>query len=201
MFLQESTLLERFEVLQESEGGEKTYRLRGVFSKAGVINKNNRIYSREIMEEAVEDANSLIKAGRFVGEIEHPSTPKINLERISHKITELKITSDGSVIGEMVPAGPAKNILIELLKDKINVGVSTRGVGSVKPTKTPIGESVLEVQRGYKMSAIDIVHDPSAGTFPEAVFESTEYSERSNIYAVSYNFKGVWNEVFNKGLK
>lgn len=201
MFLQESNDLERFEVLQESEGGEKTYRLRGIFSKAGVVNKNKRIYSREIMEEAVRQATDLIKQGRFVGEIEHPSSPKINLERISHKITELKMTSDGAVIGEMVPAGPSKHVLIELLADKINVGVSTRGVGTVKPYRGPLGEGLLEVQPGYMMNAIDIVHDPSAGTFPEAVFESTEYDMESRVYAISYDFRGVWGEVFNKGLE
>lgn len=200
MLLQEYNDLEKFEILNESEGGEKTYRLRGVFSRSGVKNKNGRIYSREIMEAAVQSAQEAVKSGRFVGELDHPATPKVNIDKISHKITELKITPDGAVIGEMIPAGPEKYKFIALLEDKIGVGVSTRGIGNVKPSKE-MGEEVLQVQPGYKMNAIDIVHDPSAGTYPEAVYEGYEYDEGSRIFAVSSNFKEVFDDVFSKRLK
>lgn len=196
MLLQDYNNLEKFEVLNESEGGEKTYRLRGVFSRVGVKNKNGRIYKREIMEEAVNLVQEEIKAGRFVGELMHPSSPQINIDKISHKITELKITPDGAVIGEMIPAGPRKRELISLLEDGIGVGVSTRGVGNIKQIKF-MGEDVLEVQKGFQMKAIDIVHDPSAGTYPETVYESTE----SKVFAVPMNFKEVFDDVFSKRLK
>jgi len=199
MLLQEYNDLEKFEVLNESEGGEKTYRLRGVFSRVNEKNKNGRIYTREIMEEAVSSAQEAIKSGRFVGELDHPSTPKINIDKISHKITELRMTPDGAVIGEMVPAGPEKYKFIALLEDKIGVGVSTRGVGNVKSVKE-MGEDILKVQPGYRMNAIDIVHDPSAGTYPEAVYEGYEYEE-SRIFAVSGNFKEIFDDVFSKRLK
>lgn len=199
MLLQEYNDLEKFEVLNESEGGEKIYRLRGVFSRAGVKNKNNRFYSREIMEAAVDAAQDFIKNGRFVGELDHPASPKINIGMISHKITELRMMPDGAVIGEMVPAGPEKYKFISLLEDGINPGVSTRGIGNVRQIKQ-MGEDILEVQQGYQMKAIDIVHDPSAGTYPEAVYESAEY-EVGKIFAVSGNFKEVFNEVFSKRLK
>lgn len=199
MLLQEFNDLEKFEILNESEGGEKTYRLRGVFSRSGVKNKNGRIYNREIMEAAVEAAQEAVKAGRFVGELDHPASPKINIDKISHKITELRFTPDGAVIGEIVPAGPEKYKFISLLEDGIGVGVSTRGIGNVKQIKH-MGEDILEVQQGYQMRAIDIVHDPSAGTYPEAVYESTEYNE-GRIFAVSSNFKEVFDEVFSKRLK
>ena len=199
MLLQEFNNLEKFEVLNESEGGEKTYRLRGVFSRAGVKNKNGRIYSRDIMEAAVESAQEAVKSGRFVGELDHPASPKINIDKISHKITELRFTPDGAVIGEMVPAGPEKYKFIALLEDGIGVGVSTRGIGNVRQTKH-MGEDILEVMQGYQMRAIDIVHDPSAGTYPEAVYESTEY-DTGRIFAVSSNFKEVFDEVFSKRLK
>lgn len=200
MLLQEYNDLEKFEVLNESEGGEKTYRLRGVFSRAGVKNKNGRIYTREIMEAAVQAAQEAVKSGRFVGELDHPATPKINIEKISHKITELRMTEDGAMVGEMIPAGPEKYKFISLLEDKIGVGVSTRGIGNVKSIKS-MGEEILQVQEGYKMNAIDIVHDPSAGTYPEAVYESYEYNEGSKIFAVSSNFKEVFDEVFSKRVK
>jgi len=114
--------------------------------------------------------------------------------------TELRITPDGAVIGEMVPAGPDKYKFIALLEDGIGVGVSTRGVGNVKPVRT-MGEEILQVQPGYRMNAIDIVHDPSAGTYPEAVYESYEYDEKSKLFAVSSNFKEVFDDVFSKRLK
>lgn len=199
MLLQEFNDLEKFEILNESEGGEKTYRLRGIFSRAGVKNKNGRIYSREIMEAAVNLAQEDVKAGRFVGELDHPPTPKINIDKISHKIIELKMTPDGAVIGEMVPAGPDKHKFIALLEDGIGVGVSTRGIGNVRQSKH-MGEDILEVQSGYQMKAIDVVHDPSAGTYPESVYESTEYNT-GRIFAVSSNFKEVFDEVFSKRLK
>jgi len=198
MFLQEYENLERFEVLNESEGGEKTFRLRGVFSRIGVINKNKRVYPKDIMEAAIQAAQEDMKNGRFVGELDHPATPKINIGNISHKITDLRITEDGAVVGEIIPAGPEKYKLISLLEDGINPGVSTRGVGNVKQSKGPMGEDVLEVQEGYQMKAIDIVHDPSAGTYPEKVYES--YDEATGLFAVSANFKAVFDEVFNKKL-
>ena len=198
MFLQEYENLERFEVLNESEGGEKTFRLRGVFSRIGIINKNKRIYPKHIMEAAIQAAQEDMRNGRFVGELDHPATPKINIGNISHKITDLRITEDGAVVGEIIPAGPEKYKLISLLEDGINPGVSTRGVGNVKQTKDPMGEDVLEVQEGYQMKAIDIVHDPSAGTYPEKVYES--YDESTGLFAVSANFKAVFDEVFNKKL-
>lgn len=200
MLLQEYNNLEKFEILNESEGGEKTYRLRGVFSRANEKNKNGRIYTREIMEAAVNAAQEAVKTGRFVGELDHPATPKVNIEKISHKITELRMTSDGAVVGEMVPAGPDKYKFIALLEDRIGVGVSTRGVGNVKLVRE-MGEEILQVQPGYKMNAIDIVHDPSAGTYPEAVYEGYEYNEKTKLFAVSSNFKSVFDDVFSKRLK
>ncbi len=199
MFLQEYNDLEKFEVLNESEHGEKTYRLRGVFSRIGVKNKNGRIYRREIMEAAIQAAQEAMKNGRFVGELDHPSTPKINIGKISHKITDLRITEDGAVVGEIIPAGPEKQKLISLLEDGIGAGVSTRGIGNVKQIKNSMGEDILDVQEGYQMKAIDVVHDPSAGTYPDPVYESTEQNE-SRIFAVSSNFKEVWDEVFSKRL-
>jgi len=199
MLLEEPTLLEKWEILSEDTGGEKTYKLRGVFSRYGAANKNKRLYPKSVMEETINGLQSLIEDGGFVGELDHPPTPKVNMEKISHKITKLAMMEDGAVIGELVPAGPKKKDLIQIMEDKIRVGVSTRGVGSVKPYSGPLGEDLVEVQPGYKMKAIDIVFDPSAGTFPESVFEDTEYEDEKKVLLASpTNFKAIWDEVFGR---
>lgn len=199
MLLEEPTLLERFEVLSEGSDQEKSYKLRGVFSRCDVVNKNKRVYRRSIMEEVVNSLQPIIENGGFVGELDHPPTPKVNMEKISHKITKLALTEDGAIVGEIVPAGPKKRDFLQLMEDGIRVGVSTRGVGAVKPYNGPLGEGLVEVQPGYQMKAIDIVFDPSAGTFPETVLESTEYDEDKKLWLASpSSFKAIWDDVFGR---
>jgi len=197
ILLEDYNLLQQYEVLAEdSDRGERIYKLRGVFSKCDVPNKNKRIYRRPIMEETVRSLQEVIKNGGFVGELDHPPTPKINMDKISHKITKLALTEDGTIVGEIIPAGPKRGDLISLMKDQIRMGVSTRGVGSVKPYNGPLGEGLLEVQPGYQMRAIDIVFDPSAGTYPEQVVESTD--ESNIMLAVPSTFKAIWHDVFGR---
>jgi len=195
--LEDSDYIDKYTVLKESEGGAPTYRVRGVFSRSNVVNKNNRFYPIEVMQETIELAKPLVESGSFVGEIEHPASPKINMDRISHKITKLEIMEDGAIVGEFIPAGPKKNDLISLIEDKIRFGVSTRGTGSVKKVRNNLGEEISEVLKGYQMRAIDIVHDPSAGTYPEVVSESYEIK---TYFTVPNNFKAIWNDVFDKKL-
>lgn len=199
MLLEEPTLFERFEILSEGSNGEKTYKLRGIFSRCDAANKNKRVYRRAIMEEVINDLQESIKNGGFVGELDHPPTPKVNMKEISHKVTKLALAEDGAILGEIVPAGPRKQDFIQLMEDKIQLGVSTRGVGSVKPYSGPLGEGLVEVQPGYKMKAIDIVFDPSAGTYPEKVFEDTqEEDDRKILLASPTVFKAIWDDVFGR---
>jgi hypothetical protein len=183
---------QEYEILKEDvDKGQRTYKIRGVMSKAGIKNKNSRLYPMEVMKESVNEVQELIGANRFLGELDHPSAPKINMDKISHKVTKLTMTEDGIVIGEMIPAGPYKNKLISIIEDGIGFGVSTRGTGSTR-SSNQLGEHITEVLPGYKLRAIDIVHDPSAGAYPEVVKEDTEHS----IFAVPTRFKDIWNEVF-----
>lgn len=198
MFIEDFNFLDQYDVLaEENSEGNKSFKIRGVFSKCDTPNKNKRVYRRAIMEQAIGEIKPYIDKGGFVGELNHPAHPKVNMDRISHKVTKLDIAEDGSVVGEMVPAGPKKADLVSLLEDGIRVGVSTRGTGAVKPYNGPLGEGLVDVQPGYKLRAIDIVFDPSAGTFPEAVMEDTEYERREYLY-VPNNFKAIWSDVFGK---
>lgn len=196
MLLEEFNVLNQYEILSEGEGRERRYALRGVFSKCGVPNKNKRVYPMDVLKPVVESLQEDIENGAFVGELDHPPTPKVNMDKISHKITKLSIAEDGAIVGEIIPAGPKKYDLIRLMEDKIRIGVSTRGIGGVKPYSGPLGEGLVEVQPGYKMKAIDIVFDPSeSNAIPETIIESTD---DKIIFATPSNFKAIWDEVFSK---
>jgi hypothetical protein len=177
-------------------GGERTYKLRGSLGRCDFPNKNKRVYPSSVMIPVISSLQEAIKENRFLGEINHPSNrPQIDLTLASHKITQFTLTEDGNMIGEIVPLSTTKGReLNALLKDGVKVGVSTRGTGSVKPYTGHLGEGLVEVQQGFRMFAIDIVSDPSAGTFPDMVVESAPE------IITGVPFKRVWALSF-KNLK
>lgn len=192
----ESTLLEDFSFMEtyslfEDANKPSKYFLRGILARVDAPNKNKRIYPRTVMEESIREVQSLIKQRALVGELDHPPSPKINVEKISHVITELALAEDGAILGEMEVISPK---LKELIEAKIRLGSSTRGLGQVRPYNGPLGEGLVEVQPGYRMKAIDIVFDPSAQTFPEAVVEDTE--EKNILIGSTLDFRRVWAEAF-----
>lgn len=181
----------QYELLSEDKKGE--YYIRGVFAKAGIRNRNGRFYPMDVMEESVTGAQDLIRSNGFVGELDHPPTPKINVEKISHKITALEMAKDGNVIGEMkVLDTDYGKILKKLIDEEVRLGVSTRGLGKLTQDNT-LGESVLKVNPGFRLKAIDVVFDPSAGTYPDMVSESFE---EKIILGGTKKFSEVWEEVF-----
>lgn len=183
---------QEYEIIKEDvDRGVRMYKIRGVMGRANYPNKNRRVYPMDVMQESVRLAQEAIQGNRFLGELDHPSSPKINMEKISHKIISLSMNEDGIMLGEMIPAGPCKDKLISLIEDKIGFGVSTRGTGVVKPYSGPLGEGLQEVSSGYSLKAIDIVHNPSANAFPNVVKEETE-----NFFTVPNDFKKIWNEIF-----
>ena len=187
-----------YEILREDvDRGVRVYKIRGVMGRANYPNKNKRVYPIDVMKESVNSVQESIQSNRFLGELDHPTeSPKINMDKISHKIVSLTMDEDGVVLGEMLPAGPYKDKLISLIEDQIGFGVSTRGTGGVRPYRGPLGEGLDEVTPGYCLRAIDIVHDPSASAFPNVVKEETE-----NFFTVPNKFKNVWEEVFQNSKK
>jgi len=191
----------RYEIIKEDVNGKKKYLIRGSFSKAGVVNKNKRLYPRNVMAESLKECTEMMSQNRMVGELEHPASPKINLERISHKINKLELAEDGTLLGEMeVLDTPTGKILQTLIDSNVGLGVSTRGTGSVKKIKYQVKEGVfedvLEVQPDFKLRAIDIVFDPSAGEFgtPQFVAEGLDlFNEPSN----KITFGEVWGRLFS----
>lgn len=184
-------------ITEESASGEKTYKIKGCFSKAGVKNLNGRVYPVAVMKEAVNEAQKAIEEGRFIAELEHPQSAKINIAEIAAKVNSLAMMEDGTVVGEMKILDTPKGKIIKTLIDEgVKLGVSTRGSGAVKKTKMDLGEGimedVLEVQPGFKLFAIDVVFNPSAGEFgsPTFISEGVEFNKKQTIGS-------VFNRLFN----
>ena len=198
LFLEDVNNTFKYQLLESGQDSKNFY-IRGVVSKAGALNKNKRIYPMEVMREAISSLQEEVRTGGFVGELSHPSTPAINLDKISHKITKIDMADDGSVLAEMFILNTTMGReLKELIRGGVKLGVSTRATGGVKPCSS-LGEGVVEVQKGLKIKAIDVVFDPSAGEYgrPDFVVESLTESNILLGYEGS-KFESVWNDVFDK---
>ena len=163
-------------VCEEKESGDKNYKIRGVFMQADIKNRNGRVYPMEILTNEVNRYNEkFIKENRAYGELGHPDGPTVNLERVSHMVTSLK--PDGkNFIGEAkILKTPMGEIVKNLLNDGARLGVSSRGMGSLKASKreggTQMGQSDFQLA-----TAADIVADPSApDAFVNGVMEGVEW--------------------------
>lgn len=162
------------EVLTEAtEGGKKNYFIEGIFMQGDIKNRNGRIYPSQVLEKEMGRYNKdFIQTKRALGELGHPDGPQINGDRVSHLITEMK--RDGSnFIGKAKILGtPMGEIVKTFIDEGVKVGVSTRGLGSVKPTK----EGIMEVQNDFHLATVDVVTDPSGpNCFVNGIMENTEY--------------------------
>ena len=160
-------------ITEEKEGGGKNYKIRGIFMQADIKNRNGRIYPMEVLDEEVKNYNKkFIKQNRAFGELGHPDGPTVNLERVSHMITSLK--PDGkNFIGEAkIMDTPMGKIVKNLMDEGAKLGVSSRGMGSLKQK----GGANVVSDDFYLATAADIVADPSApNAFVEGVMEGKEW--------------------------
>jgi|SRR5687768_180884 len=144
-------------VLEEGNGGKKSYFIEGIFAQAETPNRNKRTYPKKIMEREISNFQKMIEQKRSIGELNHPNSPMVNPERASHLITELRFDGN-NVIGKAKVLGtPIGEVVKSLLDEGVQLGVSTRGLGSLKQLNTGINE----VQADFKLNTIDIVSDPS----------------------------------------
>jgi len=157
-----------------NESGNKSLYIEGPFLVAEQGNKNRRMYKLDTLKREVERYNNeFVKTKRALGELGHPDSPSINLERVSHIITELR--QDGNIfIGKAkILDTPYGNIVKNFIDNGVSLGVSSRGMGSLAP-----GENGLNiVQDDFRLAtAADIVADPSApGAFVNGIMEGKEY--------------------------
>ena len=145
----------------------------GVLQRAEAKNQNGRVYPKEVLvREAKKYADSFISERRALGELDHPDSSVVNLNNVSHNVLEMAFKGDDLVGKVEVLSTPSGNILKELFKSGIKLGISSRGMGSVKEVMKE-GENTLEVQPDFELIAFDFVSNPSThGAFLSPVNES-----------------------------
>lgn len=166
--------IERVEVLTESKNGKKSLFIKGPFLQAEKVNRNGRMYPMGIMEREVERySKDYVQKGRALGELGHPDGPTVNLDRVSHKITELYKDGNNFIGKAQILSTPMGKIAESLLKDGVTLGVSSRGIGSLRETKN----GYKEVGEDFMLAtAADIVADPSApDAFVQGIMEGKEW--------------------------
>ena len=166
--------IEKVEVLTESVNGKKNLFIKGIFLQSECVNRNGRRYPFSIMEREVNRYHeNYVKKGRALGELGHPDGPTVNLDRVSHKITELYRDGNNFIGKAQILSTPMGKIAESLLKDGVTLGVSSRGIGSLKETS----EGYKEVGEDFMLAtAADIVADPSApDAFVQGIMEGKEW--------------------------
>ena len=167
-------VIESLEYISEAnENGEKEFFIEGIFMQANQKNRNGRIYPTEVLQREVARYNKeYVEKNRAFGELGHPQGPTINLERVSHMIKELKQDGDNFMGKAKIMDSPYGTIVKNLIKEGASLGVSSRGMGSLKSKN-----GVNEVQGDfYLATAADIVADPSApDAFVEGIMEGVEW--------------------------
>ena len=165
--------------LTEEKNGKKQTFIEGVFMQADKLNKNKRIYPKPILEKATNKyVKEQVKTGRAVGELNHPDGPSINLDKVSHRITELKFEGNNVVGKALVLDTPMGNIVKGLVDGGVKLGVSSRGMGTVENKN---GQTL--VKDDFVLSTVDIVQDPSAPqAFVDGIMEGVEWIYESGVF-------------------
>ena len=161
-------------ITEASENGKKNLYITGPFLVYDKPNKNNRVYSKDNLSKEVSRYNEeFVKTNRALGELGHPDTPSLNLERVSHKIISLEDNGEAFIGKAMILETPYGNIVKNFIDSGVNLGVSSRGMGSLTQTK----EGYNLVQDDFRLAtAADIVADPSApGAFVNGIMENKEW--------------------------
>ena len=166
--------IEQVEFIVENRNGKKSLYIEGVFLQGNIKNRNGRMYPMETLrKEVARYTENHIQSGRALGELGHPDGPTVNLDRVSHKITGLKESGSNFVGKAKILGTPMGKIAANLLDEGVKLGVSSRGVGSLKQTR----EGYSVVGEDFTLAtAADIVADPSApDAFVSGIMEGKEW--------------------------
>jgi hypothetical protein len=166
--------IESVNILTEEKDGKKSLYIEGVFLQGNIKNRNGRMYPLETLRREVGRYNeSYVNAGRALGELGHPDGPTVNLDRVSHKIVSLKESGSNFIGKAKILSTPMGKIAESLISEGVKLGVSSRGIGSLKPTR----EGFNVVGDDFMLAtAADIVSDPSApDAFVEGIMEGKEW--------------------------
>lgn len=168
-------LVEDVKYLVEDKGnGKKDYFIEGIFLQGDIKNRNGRVYKSDVLDKEIKRYNEeYVKQNRAFGELGHPSGPTINLERVSHLIKSIDRDGSNFIGRAKIMDTPYGNIVKNLMSEGAKLGVSSRGMGSLKQNN----EGVMEVQDDFFLAtAADIVADPSApDAFVRGIMEGVEW--------------------------
>ena len=164
---------ENIEVITEEKGSGKDYKIRGIFLQGDIKNRNGRVYPVNVLSKEVNRYNKeFVEKKRAFGELGHPDGPTVNLERVSHMITSLKPEGRNFIGEAKIMDTPYGKIVKNLIDEGAQLGVSSRGMGSMKQVN---GKNVIN-NDFYLATAADIVADPSApDAFVEGIMEGKEW--------------------------
>ena len=173
-----SELIEDIEILTEENDGKKDTYIKGIFLQTEITNRNGRMYKYDTMSREVNKYNEeFVKRGRALGELGHPEGPQINLDRVSHKIVDLYPEGKNFIGKAKLLETPMGKIAKNLREEGVQLGVSSRGLGSIKKE----GTTSVVADDFILATAADIVADPSApDAFVEGIYEGKEWVMEGN---------------------
>ena len=184
--------VEDLQYITEEKNGKKTFVIEGVFMQADKKNRNGRIYPREVLESAVDKyVTEQVSRGRAVGELNHPEGPTINLDKVSHKITELRWDGNNVIGKASILETPMGKIVQGLLEGEVQLGVSSRGMGSLAQKN---GTNVVNAD--FMLNAIDVVQDPSAPeAFVNGIMEGIEWVMENGVFKQKQEIDSFETEI------
>ena len=166
--------IESVDFIVEEKNGKKSMYIEGIFLQGDICNRNGRLYQMEGLRREVQRyTENHINSGRALGELGHPDGPTVNLDRVSHKIISLKESGNNFIGKAKILSTPMGKIAESLISEGVKLGVSSRGIGSLKQSR----DGVNVVGDDFMLStAADIVSDPSApDAFVEGIMEGKDW--------------------------
>ena len=166
-------------ITESKQNGTKNTFIEGIFMMADSKNRNGRIYETKVLQPAVEKyIEEQVKTGRAVGELNHPEGPTINLDKVSHLITDLRFEGTNVVGKAKILDTPMGQIVKGLLEGGVKLGVSSRGMGSLEPR-----DGINYVGGDFQLATVDIVQDPSApSAFVNGIMEGVEWIWENGVF-------------------
>ena len=180
--------IESVDFLVEERNGKKSMYIEGVFLQGDIKNRNGRMYPMETLRKEVQRyTENHVNSGRALGELGHPDGPTVNLDRVSHKIVSLRENGSNFIGKAKILGTPMGKIAQNLIDEGVKLGVSSRGIGSLKPTR----EGVNVVGDDFMLAtAADIVADPSApDAFVEGIMEGKDWVWDGGVLREKYAAK------------
>ena len=166
-------------ITEAKQNGSKDFFIEGIFMMADSKNRNGRIYESKILQPAVERyITEQVKTGRAVGELNHPDGPTINLDKVSHLITNLRFENNNVIGKAQILNTPMGQIVKGLLEGGVKLGVSSRGMGSLETRN-----GVNYVKDDFHLATVDIVQDPSApSAFVNGIMEGVDWIYNNGVF-------------------